>query len=78
MQAKLTPLAMEVQNACADLHEQIGMLNEFGLDAAACEQEKDKMLVETARIEERIVEIYGMAANKEEELVKRLENMATD
>ena len=74
--SRLTPLAEEVQNACADLHDCLGMLNEFGLNAAACEREKDNMLIETARIEERVVVIFRAAARKKEELMGELKNMA--
>ena len=76
MRNRLAPLAMNVKDACADLHESLELLSEFALDEGRCEHAKNDMLVKTAQMEERIVQVYSMAAKKEKELVEELENMA--
>ena len=76
MKDKLTPLAFEVQEACKDLHENLGNLNEFCLNEEQCKEERKRMVVQTAVLEEKIVEVYSQAARQEEALMKDLEKLA--
>lgn len=76
MKDKLAPLAAEVQDACASLHQSLGNLNEFCLDEERAKEARKRMVIETAILEERIVDVYAQAARQEDELMKDLEKWA--
>ena len=76
MKERLRPLARQVQDACADLHDAVGCLSEFCTDPERCRAAQASLVAETALLEERLVRVYSGAAREEERLMKALLDQA--